>query len=132
MLGERELNEAHPPTMMRGRQATLMLCRSFEVGEDLGCVYGVEDIQALKCSNSSNAKELKRYNGDFRKLRLGVGGPMGGATKHTLLPWNIITGSKSSHPTSSFSRMASMPIARQRRERLRSRSNFSSLLSKGA
>ena len=53
----------------------MMLYRSFEVDEDLGCVYGIEDIQALKCANASNAKDLKTFNANFRRLRLGLMDP---------------------------------------------------------
>ena len=72
LMKERELSALTPPVMLRGRQAFVLVVLSFETDQDLGVVYGIEDIQHVKCRNPSLIKQLKQFSLDFRKVRLGL------------------------------------------------------------
>ena len=82
-MKERELSAQTPPVMLRGRQAFVLVVRSFETDQDLGVVCGVEDIQHVKCRSPSLIKQLKQFSLDFRKARLGFSVPWNGDTEET-------------------------------------------------
>ena len=75
LMKERELCSLVPPAMLRGRQAFAMVMSSFATDAELGAVYGIEDIQHVKCRNASLVRSLKDFSLAFRRVRMGLSAP---------------------------------------------------------